>query len=154
MIDFVERNSSVVKSLVSQYFPNPADREDALQEINIKFMYVDSSIMDNEEAWVYAAVRNLCRDIYRANARTNELDQWASIGNGVDDECPLAVLEREQEEEVIERKLEDLPPNLCETGHLYYRVGLNYNAIAAKLNIPEGTVASRMNTVRYYLSRG
>lgn len=153
MTDFVERNSSIVKGLASQYFPNHADREDAIQEARIKFMYVDTSVLEDESAWAWTAVSNLFKDIFRQNSRTVELDQFASIGNGVDDQCPLTVLEQEQSGEIVDRKIEDLPEELSLTAMLYYRVGMSYEQIADKLQVPEGTVASRMNTVRRYLAR-
>lgn len=154
MVSFVERNSSTIKSLAAQYFSNPADREDAIQEASIKFMYVDAEAMEDEKAWAYSAVRNLFRDIHRSNARTQELDQWASIGNGVEEQCPLSVLVQEESEGIVERSIDDLPDDLSETAQMYYIKGLSYNLIATKLNVPEGTVASRMNAVRRYLSRG
>lgn len=153
MTDFVERNSSIVKGLASQYFPNHADREDAIQEARIKFMYVDTSVLEDESAWAWTAVSNLFKDIFRQNSRTVELDQFASIGNGVDDQCPLTVLEQEQSGEIVDRKIEDLPEELSLTAMLYYRVGMSYEQIADKLQVPEGTVASRMHTVRRYLAR-
>lgn len=151
MLEFVERNSEIVKGLAYQYFPNHADREDAIQEARIKFMYVDTSVLDNEEAWAWTAVSNLFKDILRQNNRTLELDQFASIGNGVDEQCPLSILELEESGEIVDRKIEDLPEELSETAALYYRKGMSYSDIATKLSIPEGTVASRMNTVRRYL---
>jgi RNA polymerase sigma-70 factor (ECF subfamily) len=153
MVDFVERNSSIVKGLASQYFPNYADREDAIQEARIKFMYVDTSVLEDESAWTWTAVSNLFKDIFRQNSRTAELDQFASIGTGVDDQCPLTVLEQEESGEIVDRKIEDLPEELSLTAMLYYRVGMSYTQIADKLQVPEGTIASRMHTVRRYLAK-
>lgn len=152
MTDLVERNKKTVQVLAASYFSNPSDREDAIQEAHIKFMHVDATALENEEAWTYRAVSNLFKDIHNKNVRMTELDQYASIGTGVDEECPLVVLEREEGGEIVERKFEDLPEELSSTATMYYRQGKSYIQIAQELNVPEGTVASRMNAVRRYLT--
>lgn len=153
MLDLVERNLKTVNILAHSFFPNPTDREDAIQEARIKFMLVDGSALDNEEAWTWTAVSNLFKDLYNKNLRQLELDQFASIGNGIDDQCPLSVLEQEEGGDIVERKIEDLPEELSETASLFYRKGMSYAQIAEVTNVPEGTVASRMNTVRRYLTQ-
>lgn len=153
MLDLVERNLKTVNILAHSFFPNPTDREDAIQEARIKFMLVDGSALDNEEAWTWTAVSNLFKDLYNKNLRQLELDQFASIGNGIDDQCPLSVLEQEEGGDIVERKIEDLPEELSETASLFYRKGMSYAQIAEVTSVPEGTVASRMNTVRRYLTQ-
>lgn len=151
MLDLVDRNSKVVQTLAAAYFPNPTDREDAIQEARIKFMHVDGSALENEGGWTYTAVSNLFRDIHNKNCRTIELDQYASIGSGIDEQCPLSLMELEEGNDIVERKIEDLPDELSVTATMYYRKGMSYLQIAQELGVPEGTVASRMNTVRRYL---
>lgn len=153
MLDLVERNLKTVNILAHSFFPNPTDREDAIQEARIKFMLVDGSSLENEEAWTWTAVSNLFKDLYNKNLRQLELDQFASIGNGIDDQCPLSVLEQEEGGDIVERKIEDLPEELSETASMFYRKGMSYAQIAEVTNVPEGTVASRMNTVRRYLTQ-
>lgn len=151
MLDLVERNIKTVQMLANSYFPNPADREDAIQEARIKFMYVDGEALENEEAWTYRAVSNLFNDLHVKQTRMVQLDQFASIGTGVDEQCPMCVLESEEGSDIVERKIEDLPDELSVTATMYYRKGMSYLQIAQELGVPEGTVASRMNTVRRYL---
>lgn len=139
-----------INSLAQHFFPNHEDREDAIQEAYIKLM--SSSIPeDNDMGWVYRVVQNLFTDLYNKTKRIHELDQHASIGEAVEEECPLAWTERRAEEEQLGRKLSDLPPDLAVVANYYYFKGWSYKSIAEEFSIPVGTVSSRMNTVRKYL---
>lgn len=140
-----------ISSLAQHYFPNHEDREDATQEAYIKLM-ASTIPEDNSEGWVYKVVSNLFRDIYKSNKRLRELDQHASIGEAIDDECPLSHTERRLEEEEIGRRLSDLPPDLYAVADYYYFKGWNYSQIAQEFSVPVGTVASRLNTARKYLT--
>lgn len=146
---------SRIKSLAQQYFPNNEDREDAVQEAYIKLLSVGvPPALDNQIGWITRVVTNLFRDIYSRNKKVRELDQYASVDEAIDTNCPLSYTERVAEEENLWRRIDDLPADLYVVAHMYYLAGLSYTEIASELSIPEGTVASRLNTIRKFLVGG
>ena len=153
-MEHITQYKDLITKLAAAYFPNSADKEDAIQEAYVKFMFVDLSAVENRYSWMYSAVQNLFRDLYSKANKMRDLDQHASIEEAIDDNDPLYCAIKEEEETGLSRSIDDLSDELSIVASMYYLDGMSYKDIAHCLGIPEGTVASRMNTVRKYLARG
>jgi RNA polymerase sigma-70 factor (ECF subfamily) len=151
MTDLFHTHKMMIANLATQFFPNPADADDALQEAYIRLAEISVvPDVENEAGWVRVILLNLFRDLYKKDRRMRELDQQAAIFEDIDENDPqMLALMLEEDSEYL-RTLDDMPTDLAETARLYYTRGMSYRQIAEELNIPEGTVASRLNSARQY----
>lgn len=151
MTELYVAHERTITSLAAKFFPNTYDAEDAVQEANLKLSRVEFVEVDNEAALVYTVVSNLFRDIYNKDKRQRDGESSALLEDLIDEDDPLSVLERHDEERFLEKKLSDLPADISTVASMYYYEGKSYKQIAAEFGIPEGTVASRLNTARRFL---
>jgi RNA polymerase sigma-70 factor (ECF subfamily) len=132
--------------------------EDLTQEIFLKlFKSLDKFNRDADfGTWLTSVARNYCIDHYRASKREREVmvedllafDQAvASSGN------PQRRLEESDRRSFLRAGLERLPDKLREAVVLRDLQGLSYQEMADRLNLPEGTVKSRINRGREELAR-
>jgi RNA polymerase sigma-70 factor (ECF subfamily) len=134
------------------------DAEDLTQEIFLKvFKSLDKFNQDADfSTWLSSVARNYCIDHYRASKREREVlvDDLvafdlapASFGN------PHRVLEERDRRSFLRKGLELLPGKLREAVILRDLQGLSYQEMADRLQLPEGTVKSRINRGREELGR-
>lgn len=112
----------------------------------------------NARAWWLAIVRNCC--IARINARRRDamqrdtavaVDELKADENGIRDAAEEAV--RAEQRSLIERQLRALPPEFREALVLREIEDLSYREIADVLQVPIGTVMSRLSRARAMLQR-
>jgi RNA polymerase sigma-70 factor (ECF subfamily) len=101
-------------------------------------------------SWVYRIAINVAVDALRRERPTTDLDAepLASESDG-----PEAWLERKQQAEQVRQAVLDLPPASRAALVLREYEGLSYREIADALDIPVGTVMSRLNYARGQLRR-
>lgn len=143
--------SDLVNKVCASFDIPKEDQEDAAQEILIKLASNEVSPTENEGGYVYTLIMNVLRDALRKVKRRAEIEVVGVSWDSVDEDDPLTILEREEEDEQAEVLVSDLAPDLRATAELYYFKGMDYKTIAEELSIPEGTVASRLNTARRLL---
>jgi RNA polymerase sigma-70 factor (ECF subfamily) len=99
-------------------------------------------------AWIYGIATRRCADVFRAQARRRRLDTGQVVGEvGHAGETPL-----EQQIDLV-HAIRDLPPIHRAAIHLFYLEDLSVEEIAAVLEIPAGTVKSRLHHARGVLRR-
>jgi RNA polymerase sigma-70 factor (ECF subfamily) len=101
--------------------------------------------------WVYRIAMNLAVDMLRRERPTTSLvdpEAWPSA-----EETPEALVERRQRAEQVQRAVLDLPAASRSVLVLREYEALSYQDIADTLNIPLGTVMSRLNYARQQLRR-
>ena len=135
------------------------EAEDLTQEIFVK-LFRALPTYDRRasfETWLTRLSRNLCIDHYRRRRResetfTTEIDPDAIQ---LDDlwSRPDATLEQRDEISMVRRALAKLPPTFREPVALRDIHELSYEEIASRLQLPEGTVKSRINRGRRELAR-
>jgi RNA polymerase sigma-70 factor (ECF subfamily) len=135
---------------------NEADAQDALQEAFIK-AYDALHRFDLRRSfgpWFFQILRNQCRDMlrsrnskFRVEALDEKLEQRPSDG----ERGPERVRERNAARETLWRGLEHIGPEHREILVLKELQGFRYGEIAEILEIPEGTVASRLYHARHAL---
>ena len=128
--------SRYVRSRIS----NQADADDILQEVSVAAFQSFSALRRKEAflPWLLGIARRKCADHYRAKARRPEVpcdalpDQIAS----------------DQADHGVDETLERLPERDRMMLRLFYYEGLSQKTISEQLNVPEGTVKSRMSAAR------
>jgi RNA polymerase sigma-70 factor (ECF subfamily) len=99
-------------------------------------------------AWIYGIATRKCVDAIRANRRRRSLAA-DSAAAGSDRQVELAP-ERQID---LETAIRTLPPMHRAVVHLFYREDLSVEEIAAVLEVPPGTVKSRLHHAREALRR-
>ncbi len=141
---------------------NPADAEDLVQETYLKAYRAYDSFQagTNLKAWLYRILTNTYINKYRkASRRPNEVDLgtvedlylYRRIGSEESAEASRTTEDRVLDglvESDIKRAVEDLPENFRIPVLLADLEGLSYQEIADILEIPIGTVMSRLHRGR------
>lgn len=142
--------------LCASYAPSTAEAEELTQEVFLKLwqnlhQYRPGS---NFMAWAWRVARNLVIDAHRRARREREaawlepevLDRLP----GTDD--PEADAHRRQRLRLIATSLRHLEPDLAEIVLMRDLAGLSYQEISDALDLPLGTVKSRLNRARLELT--
>lgn len=145
---------------------NEADAEDLVQETFLR-AYQGLPAFDGRASlstWLYRIATNLCIDHQRRRARRvptvsysirededGEPTEWEFPDLRTPD--PLEAALNRELEEVVERAVSRLSPRLKTVLLLYDVEELSYEEIARVLNIPIGTVKSRLNHARARIQR-
>ena len=133
--------------------------EDLTQDIFLK-LYRSLDTFDrraNFQTWLISVSRNLCIDHYRSVRKERETinrDVDASTLSPVSrDRSAYAQLELRDRVQLLRAALDMLPPTLRTAVLMRDIQELTYQEIADRLNVPEGTVKSRINRGRTELAR-
>ncbi len=135
------------------------EAEDLTQEVFVKVYQTLDRYREHDGqfgGWLMAVARNHAIDQYRRRKQertrrsddTEVLERMAAPG-----EHPLAGLERQERASLVHRGLRALPLDLRLPLILCDLQGLSYDLIAAELQVPLGTVKSRINRARLELAK-
>jgi RNA polymerase sigma-70 factor, ECF subfamily len=157
--ELVARHTRRVFGIAYRFVGRVDEAEDLTQEIFVR-IYQNLDRYRNEEGalstWVGTVARNLAIDNYRRR-REEKLRQDHDPGTlermPSNAESPLRALEQEDRVRLVHRGLKALPADLREPLILCDLQGLPYDEIAATLQIPLGTVKSRINRGRLELAK-
>jgi RNA polymerase sigma-70 factor, ECF subfamily len=126
---------------VRVYVREASDAEDVIHEAFLAVLRERAPAMRSFRAWIFTVTRNLCLNRARSRKRhaTEELDE-------IHDAAPSAEaqLEVAQRAVILERAVSRLPETYAELYRLR-ATGLSYDEVAEMLNVPLGTVKSRMH---------
>jgi RNA polymerase sigma-70 factor, ECF subfamily len=143
---------------------NPSDAEDLVQETLMRAFRGFGSFEEgtNVKAWLYRILTNTFINSYRKRQREpvmihdDDLEDWylydRLAGRGAEASAEAAVLERMPDEDV-QAALEALPEGFRLAVLLADVEGFSYKEIAEMLDIPIGTVMSRLHRGRKSLQR-
>lgn len=95
------------------------------------------------EAWLYRIMRNCWIDTVRARARSGRIMVQAEAGEHVGQD-PTAQMDARLDLERLMRAMERLPPEQREVVALVLIEGLGYRETSELLDLPIGTVSSRL----------
>ena len=135
------------------------EAEDLTQEIFLRvFKSLDTfDRRANFQTWLMSVSRNLCIDHYRSVRKERQtIDRdvdAAALTPASTERGPLAALEQRDRVALLRQALSALPDVLRTAVFLRDLQELSYNEIAVQLQLPEGTVKSRINRGRHELSR-
>jgi RNA polymerase sigma-70 factor (ECF subfamily) len=135
------------------------EAEDLTQDIFLK-IFRSLETFDrraNFQTWLISVSRNLCIDYYRSVRKEREtIDRQVTaeeVGPVSSDAGPLAALEQRDLAALLRRALQTLPDSLRTAVMMRDIQELSYQEIAGRLQLPEGTVKSRINRGRKELAR-
>ena len=157
--DLVARHTRRVFNLAYRFVGRVDEAEDLTQEVFIKVYQSLDRYRQGEgkfTTWLTTVARNQVIDSYRRRREEKRrraddpeiLDVMASPEAG-----PLSDLERDERVEFVRRGLRALPADLREPLILCDLQGLPYEEAASILQVPLGTVKSRINRGRLELAR-
>jgi len=110
---------------------------------------------DNGRPWLLAIVRNTCYTWMQQNRAPElltapDVDLHAIADNHLN---PERLLLKKADNELVRQAVEELPPEFREVIVLRELEGLSYKQIATVVEIPEGTVMSRLARARNRLQQ-
>jgi RNA polymerase sigma factor (sigma-70 family) len=153
-LDFVE---DVVPHLDAAYnlarwlTRNDEDAQDVVQEAFMRaFRFLGGFRGGNVRAWVLRIVRNTCHTWLhqnRAQYPTLEFDENI-FGPDPLASTPEDVLSRKDDCKLVRRALQDLPPSYRAVLILRELEGMSYKEISKIMDMPAGTVMSRLSRAR------
>lgn len=133
--------------------------EDLTQDVFLK-LFKSLGTFDrraNFQTWLVSVSRNLCIDHYRSVRKERETinaDVDASeLKPASQTTSPYAALEQRDRVQLLRLALDKLAPSLKLAVMMRDIQELSYNEIAERLQLPEGTVKSRINRGRTELAR-
>jgi RNA polymerase sigma-70 factor, ECF subfamily len=157
--ELVARHTRKVFSLAYRFVGRVDEAEDLTQDVFVKvyqglvrYRETDGSFA----TWLMTVARNHAIDHYRRRReeRIRQVGDPAVIeGMPAADDGPFRSLERDEKVRLVHSGLRALPPDLREPIVLCDLQGLPYEEVAAILQIPLGTVKSRINRGRLELAR-
>jgi RNA polymerase sigma factor, sigma-70 family len=134
---------------------NEADAEDVVQEAYLRALRYFGGFRGEgatqSRAWVLAIVRNMAhtwRHRRRAESSATEFDETVHSEAAGAGEPADAVLAQRDTRETLAQALDRLPPDLREVLVLREIEGLSYKEIGDVVDVPIGTVMSRLSRAR------
>lgn len=128
---------------------NPDDAHDAVQEAFVK-VYNSLARFDLKRPfgpWFFQILRNQCRDLLRsrqARGRLEAVDERLELRPAGESSSPERARQRSAAKLLLEKGLDRIGTEHREILVLKELEGFRYQEIAEILDIPEGTVASRL----------
>ena len=155
----VERYTRKVFGLAYRFTGRAAEAEDLTQEVFVKVYQTLHRYRETDGpfgAWLMAVARNHAIDHYRRGRqerlrRTEDPLVLETAPAG--DEHPIAGIERDERAQLLHAGLRALPRELRTPLVLCDLQGLSYDEIASTLEVPLGTVKSRINRARLELAK-
>jgi RNA polymerase sigma-70 factor (ECF subfamily) len=157
--ELVGRHTRRVFGIAYRFVGRVDEAEDLTQDIFVKVFQSLDRYRESDGAfstWVGTVARNHAIDDYRRRReeRARRIDDPAVMDRvPAGEESVLRSLEREDQKQLVHRGLRALPVELREALVLCDLQGLSYDEVAATLQIPLGTVKSRINRGRLELAR-
>ncbi len=166
--EFIEGHQNVFETLFKRYerkvfnlalrmLKDPDSAYDIVQGVFLKaFKHLPRfKGQSSFSTWLYSITMNTCRDALKKAKRwqTSSLDECLSLSANPTQFEPAKISQAKEDQKVLIEALGVLPHHLLEVILLREIEGLSYSEIAQVLNIPLGTVRSRLARARMELAR-
>ena len=131
---------------VSYFYLGDRQRaEDVCQDVFVRLMTNAPDLQEGrEKAWLLKVALNRCRDLWRG--------AWLKrvvLGSPMFEMIPAPDDSGQRDdEEAMMKPIPELPPTFREAILLYYYQGYGIGEIAQMLDLPEGTISSRLSRAR------
>ena len=156
--ELVHRYKDRLLNFVFRYFNNREQAEDVVQDTMIK-LYTHASYYKNIakfSTWIYTIAKNNALTELRKNRRKRTDSLWTNEGKPIDIEMKDELLEQtvynKMAVEELNKYLDEIPENFRIAVILRDFQELSYEEISKILEIPIGTIKSRINRGRIQLS--
>jgi RNA polymerase sigma-70 factor, ECF subfamily len=145
---------SAAHGLARYLLRNDADADDVVQEAFLRALRHFDGFRGDAAAgsrpWLLTIVRNVAytwQRRHRSDAVTTEFDE-SIHSDTADAGLPGSSLARQESRETLAQALDRLPPDLREVILLREIEGLSYKEIGSVVDVPIGTVMSRLSRAR------
>ncbi len=140
----------IIKNFTGEY------NEDLEQEIYLKtYLNLDKYKEQNKfSQWICTIAANLCRDYLKSSKNKifkNNVSDDDKLNNIQSNSNPEKEYSLQERQKIVLREINSLPKKMKEVIILYEFEDCSYEKIASKLNVPIGTVKSRINNARTLL---
>jgi RNA polymerase sigma-70 factor, ECF subfamily len=157
--EIVRRHTRRVHNLCYRFTGNATDAEDLTQEVFLRVYRTLGSYQSAHGAfatWLSSVTRNLLVDHYRRTRRDRLTDSIDDTMPKVEEkhvtQTPHQVAEHAELSAQLQHALLQLSPELREAVILRDLQGLDYSEVQKVLQVPQGTVKSRINRGRIELA--
>lgn len=149
--DNKNRIKAIIKKLTGSY------NEDIEQEVYIRVWRNFAKYREEGKftQWISALTANLCRDYFRSKqykTTAGQLNDEEVLDNVSGRENQEETLDAKERQKIILNAVNNLPRKLKQVIVLFEFEDMNYEQIARKIGVPEGTVKSRLFNARKILS--
>ena len=158
--EIVRRHARRVHNLCYRFTGNSTDAEDLTQEVFLRVYRTLGSYQSEHGAfatWLSSVTRNLLVDHYRRTRRDRLTDSIDDAMPKVEQthisHTPQHATEQAELSAQLQQALSQLSPELREAVILRDLQGLDYSEVQKVLQVPQGTVKSRINRGRIELAR-
>lgn len=162
----VGRHSRELYRFLVRFSGSQSAAEDLVQETFLQ-VHISGASFDQSRRfrpWLFAIAANKARDRRRWRARRPELPLDAAVGGGQEGQSfgdlmsedspdPSEPLEAAEQRELVRQMVEQMPDHLREVLILAYYHHFAYKQIAEMLEIPLGTVKSRLHAAVGHFGR-
>ena len=156
--ELVRRNQGRIYNLAYNYVKDEEEAKDLTQDVFITVHRNLGSLREPEKfnAWLYQLALNHCRNRYkrlqrRGFFRSSSLDDPDSPLHLTSGETPEGQLDRQDQDNLVRKAIAGLSAAEKEIIILRDIEGFAYDEIGAILEIPLGTVKSKLNRARLVL---
>lgn len=156
-----ESHTKFLYNMAMRYTGNSYDAEDLVQETYFIAFKQFEQLRDEAKFknWVFKILRNTYLKNLRQNAQSKEteydegIDYLQSLENSVEQIDVAEIYEQKVESNQIQQLLDELPEKHKSPLLLYYMSGMSYREIAETLDLPIGTVMSRLSRGKQILKK-
>ena len=159
--ELVKVHTRRVYSICYRFTNSDSEAQDLTQDVFLRVFKNLKSFRSGEGlfvVWLTRLTRNLLIDHYRRTRMERATESIEDQGPALEETTAMmarteGMLAGREASEVLQTALQKLSPDLRETVILRDLEELEYREIAQVLNVPEGTVKSRLNRGRAELAR-
>jgi RNA polymerase sigma-70 factor, ECF subfamily len=155
----MQRYSNELLHFLTRFLGSRAAADDVFQETFLQ-IHLSAETFDLDrrfKPWLFTIAANKARDYHRKHNRSSAMSLSATIGGDGEGESFVDLLQAEipnpdmplldaERSRLVKKAVDSLPAHLREILLLSYFQGFSYNQIAESLQIPLGTVKSRLHT--------
>lgn len=155
MKQIIENNKLKIQSIIKKFVGVP--NEDLEQEIFMRvWKRLDTYKEQNKfTQWVCTVASNVCKDFVKSKSyKTSSLQIYdENISENIKStETPEKILDKKLRGKLILKAVDNLPKKLKQVVVMYEFEGRSYEEISKMLNVPAGTIKSRLYNARKTLA--
>ncbi|MBS1120078.1 MAG: polymerase, sigma-24 subunit, subfamily [Deltaproteobacteria bacterium] len=150
-----ERYERSVFGFVRAQLGSDHEAEDVTHEAFLAVLHAGSASLEVRSfgSWLFQVARNLCRNRVRSRRRADRALEQAALEQAALEQIDVPARDRERETSALRLAVTRLPAPLAEVYQLRAN-GLSYEELAAALELPIGTIKSRIHeTIRRLRAR-
>ncbi len=158
VVEYVELYSKDLYNFAYRLTLNKSEAEDLFQQTWVKVVdNYEKYSEDNFKSWLYKICSNQFKDNYRKNVRYHKMvkDDFSDsetkdfvINSTKSEDSTYIKVEFRDRKKTLLDKIYDLPEKQKEPILMFYYQSMKYEEIAKALDVPVGTVRSRINTAK------